>query len=799
MLLKSRFFNTLISSSESEGEDFNAINDDNGLFQTERDNEFKKSKFMYSESEEGSTSDEEYYSDEDESEEETSEVEGGAAAGNEEAAPARRSRFLMVSDSEEEDEEGSGRVVKSHKEKAWDEIISIISVINDSIFNEDWNGAHINFDRLSKQVTKTARLGLPVEFFTFLNALETEHLAEVTTAEVRKLDKENAKALNSLRQKSRKVINAYAEDIKRALNPESTVADETEPSTAQVVKQKLQQKPEATVVSAAPIVAAGKQQQSQVHPVIRKLQEVIATRGKKNVDRNESLATLKSLFASAVSDEQKLQILNAQVSFEFDLATSGAGYMLHALWSSALANIKALGELLLQSHRQQQQQQQPLSESNEIIGLPTLTGIRGSFVSYLYRIDDEFMKALQYIDPHSAEYVQFVKMESELCGVLLAGRVLLEAIENVEAECQVLMRYMEHIYYQQQLPSQATLSPKETLGILLARGSDRLKQKALLCFIFHASLIGDYRTARELFQQHRFQDTHASLEIVTQIIYNRAMVAMGLCAFRQGYIKDAYFALHELCASGRPKELLAQGLQAQKYGVPEKTPEQERAERQRQLPSHMHLNVELIDCVFLTCSMILEVPQTAFFSMKTACQQDRKMYQSRHLKRLMDAMERNAFTGPAENSREALVLAARMLSRGEWEACLQLVLSVKAWEIGGLPLVDSVKEMIEARIKEASLCTFVYSFGPSFDSLSLEYLAESFEMDVAAVSTVLNKVLSETGLPAVIDEASACLKWTVNVQLSKLQEMSMLLADKIQIILDRNEETAEFMHRPMRI
>ena len=783
----SRFFNTLISSSESEGEDYSssAISGNSQLQENEKA-PLKKSKFMYSESEYSSEEDDDEYSDDD-SEEDSSDEDGSDEdeeeenEANEESAPARRSRFLMVSDSED-DEEGVGRVVKSQKEKAWDEIISIISLINDSIFNDDWNGANINFDRLSKQATKTARLGLPPQFFTFLNALETEHMAEMSAAEVKKLDKENAKAFNALRQKSRKVISAHSEDIKRTLNPESasTANESAQDSTKQQqqLRQSENDKTETLTAESGPSKSS--------NAVIRKLQEVMSTRGKKNVDRNESLTTLRGLFTSTSSEEQKLQILNALISCEFDLASSASGYMPHVLWSSALADIKALGALL-------QNYKQPIDGEQELIGLPTMAGIRGSFVSYLYRIDDEFLKALQYIDPHSPEYVQFVKAESEICTVLMAGRVLLEAAGNVEAECQVLMRYLEHIYYQ---PGN-TASAKEALDALLARGSDRLKQKALLCFIFHASICGDYRTARDLFQQHRFQDSAASLESGTQIIYNRAMVAMSLCAFRQGFIKDAYFGLHELCASGRPKELLAQGMQAQRHGVPEKTPEQERLERQRQLPSHMHLNVELIDCVFLTCSMILETPQTAFFCMKSACQQDRKMYQSRHLKRLIEAMERSAFSGPAENSREALVLAARKLACAEWEACLRSVLSVKAWEVGGMPLSGAVKEMIEARIKEAALCTFVYSFGPSFDALLLSYLAESFEMDIAAVSAVLSKVISETGLPAVIDEQSGCLKWTVNVQLSKLQEMSMVLADKIQIILDRNEETAEFMHRPM--
>ena len=45
------------------------------------------------------------------------------------------------------------------------------------------------------------------------------------------------------------------------------------------------------------------------------------------------------------------------------------------------------------------------------VGLPTVAGIRGSFSSYLYRIDDEYLRALQNIDSHSNEYIDFMKEE----------------------------------------------------------------------------------------------------------------------------------------------------------------------------------------------------------------------------------------------------------------------------------------------------------------------------------------------------------------------------------------------------
>jgi len=131
----------------------------------------------------------------------------------------------------------------------------------------------------------------------------------------------------------------------------------------------------------------------------------------------------------------------------------------------------------------------------------------------------------------------------------------------------------------------------------------------------------------------------ASGDYFTQVIFNRAIVQVGLLAFRNGNMYEAQAALNELCSQSRTKELLGQS-----------TGRQEAVTKNKLLPYHLHINVDLIESSELIASMVLEIPYTL---------EDGGRITSKTLKKVYEHYEKSHFIAEPLNSRDLIYSASK--------------------------------------------------------------------------------------------------------------------------------------------
>ena len=325
----------------------------------------------------------------------------------------------------------------------------------------------------------------------------------------------------------------------------------------------------------------------------------------------------------------------------------------------------------------------------------------------------------------------------------------------------------------------------QTLSTYLFKNSaDIIRARAYLCQVYYFALHDQYYRARDMLLMSHLQETISNFNINTQILFNRTLVQVGLCAFRANLIYDSQNTLQEICGSNRQKELLAQGVQMQRYTSV--TPEQEKLERQRQLPFHMHINLELLECVYLTCSMLLEIPLLA----QTGSSPDiKKRIISKTYRRLLEFHERQIFTGPPENTRDHVMQASRALAAGEWKKAAELINSIKIWEL--MPEPEKIKTMLSEQIQEEGLRTYLFTYAPFYDTLAVDTLASMFELPERKVAAIVSKMISHEELAAALDQVNSAIIFRKGVELSRLQSLALTLSDKASSLIEANERVLE--------
>ncbi|CAF1500408.1 unnamed protein product, partial [Didymodactylos carnosus] len=320
------------------------------------------------------------------------------------------------------------------------------------------------------------------------------------------------------------------------------------------------------------LVIFGKDEEVTHDAIMKKLNEIIALRGKKSANRREQLECLHIL--RQYVDKQNLgvgldvKILLVQIAVSFDYHHKGNECLKPETWTRALDYIDELLNLL--ANNLELQISENISEESENLKDGPNYRIHGDVITIIVKMDEEFTKILQNCDAHSQEYVDRLKDELRVCAIIERLKAYLESkvneqimtsisstnqplltpesipLVNSQHLCTIYLRAIEHLYYKydqdSEQPSKQIMDrlckfiyTKDTLN--------RARARASLCHVYHHALHDRYYEARDLMLMCHMQDTITSSDVSTQILYNRTIVQLGLCAFRFGSIKEAHQAL----------------------------------------------------------------------------------------------------------------------------------------------------------------------------------------------------------------------------------------------------------------
>jgi len=98
----------------------------------------------------------------------------------------------------------------------------------------------------------------------------------------------------------------------------------------------------------------------------------------------------------------------------------------------------------------------------------------------------------------------------------------------------------------------------EMIKVVHQWGNPRQRVRATLQQVYNYAIRNMLREAREILMKTHMSQVIIMQPIENQILYNRALVQIGIAAFRMGKVKESHEILADICQNSRHKELLAQ-------------------------------------------------------------------------------------------------------------------------------------------------------------------------------------------------------------------------------------------------
>ena len=534
-----------------------------------------------------------------------------------------RNEFLakyMDLSSEEEDDSGK-RVVRSQKDKRTHTLSHLFQESRDSYDAQNWIQVQSHLEKLSKFVMKQTIKDEIEEMLDLLEELELRS-KEYTQQEIKKMSPSQAKAFNSAKQFIRKLLKTYLDSFSYLFTQEES-AESVEGGQVRSVEEKVK-------VPAA----------NEIEEIIKKVNQILMSRGKKGVDSSVLLASLKELLPGS-PDFVKVRIYVAMLATMLDYNQTFYAYLPVAIWKEAFDYLKDLFRILqtnISSIRIKENIDEFVS-GNEKDGI---TLVKGNLTSLFIKVDEELFKSLLFLDPFSKEYSDRLADEGEYVQLMRNCISYFNEIGSSDTAEGVSFRLMEHLYYKKE-----NLATHVEIYNSITKTGRYIQYKKNLFILYAYSLNGHFEEAEKLLKIIRNEEGARIRRFCSGPVpsMSRAIWA-ALFSFR------TFSGM--LLLLGRNIFLKHQTKRIDWTRV----------------PYHMHINLESIEAVFFLVSFLFEIDNI---------QDAKKKTQGRGLKKAYEAMEKFMFAVPYLSQKDTIVSAVSHFLRGSWTELEQILGAVKIW------------------------------------------------------------------------------------------------------------------------
>jgi len=247
-------------------------------------------------------------------------------------------------------------VVKSAKDKRFDELEATIKLMDNAGRISDWSVINEQYDKMNRQVPVLMRQldGKPPKpFVKAIAELETsvaEAFEKQKVTPGKKMNPIAQKGLNALRQKIKKNNREYQSEITSFReNPDAYMKEE---AVEEVVAAPKKTTKKSLVVDPSQIEegedgftmvgAGGKAMVYTPESILKHLRSIVESRGRKNTDRTEQIKIMEKLQEVAQNDYQRIRVLLTLVATRFDLTSGSGSQMSQENWKAAQQEISRL-------------------------------------------------------------------------------------------------------------------------------------------------------------------------------------------------------------------------------------------------------------------------------------------------------------------------------------------------------------------------------------------------------------------------------------------------------------------------